>query len=194
MPYKDPEKRKAYAKEYRQNNTQKLRKLSDEWRKENEEKVKESNRKAGRAYYNRNRERLVKEAGIRNSTKEWIAYRKAWYESNREVILEKAKKRWREDESLRKRRIAYQASRRVALREVITEIKENLGCCNCEENDPRCLDFHHRNPLEKTNGISRMVNCHMSLDTILEELEKCDVICSNCHRKLHFGEGRNQYA
>lgn len=26
------------------------------------------------------------------------------------------------------------------------------------------------------------------LERIKEEIEKCEVLCSNCHRKLHFGD------
>lgn len=44
------------------------------------------------------------------------------------------------------------------------------------------LEFHHTNPNEKEFGISK----HMRpLDSIKEELDKCILLCANCHRELH---------
>jgi hypothetical protein len=64
---------------------------------------------------------------------------------------------------------------------------KSSGCSVCGETDIRCLDFHHKNPEEKKFSISggsvwRKVEC------ILEEIDKCSIICANCHRKLHYGE------
>ncbi len=60
------------------------------------------------------------------------------------------------------------------------------GACNeCKLKDD-CLDvycFHHRNPSEKSFNISskRM----STFERIKKELDKCDLLCSNCHRKEH---------
>lgn len=67
----------------------------------------------------------------------------------------------------------------------IVEIKSRSGCVTCGERDHRCLVFHHRNPAEKKfqvqwNAWSRT---RKSRD---EELAKCDVMCANCHHKLHY--------
>lgn len=47
--------------------------------------------------------------------------------------------------------------------------------------------FHHRNPKEKTFllGLSRMGK---AWKTILNEFKKCDVVCANCHSKIHASE------
>ena len=50
-------------------------------------------------------------------------------------------------------------------------------------NNYSCLDFHHRNPSEKEYAWNDMIN--LSDEQILEELEKCDVLCKNCHAELH---------
>ena len=53
-------------------------------------------------------------------------------------------------------------------------------CCKCDyNNNYSCLDFHHRNPSEKEYAWNDMIN--LSDEQILEELEKCDVLCKNCH-------------
>lgn len=60
----------------------------------------------------------------------------------------------------------------------------NHSCEKCGESDPIVLDFHHYNN-DKKYSISKMIiNCK-SLDSILEEINKCSVLCSNCHRREH---------
>lgn len=46
------------------------------------------------------------------------------------------------------------------------------------------LEFHHRDSTEKDFGIAR--RWYKGLDDILKkELDKCDLLCSNCHREVH---------
>lgn len=75
--------------------------------------------------------------------------------------------------------------RRHGMREFIRELKGNGPCldCDCElEWPPFVLDYHHRNPSEKVGSIRKMIAENRSKEMILGEIEKCDLICSNCHR------------
>jgi len=45
------------------------------------------------------------------------------------------------------------------------------------------LDFHHINPEEKKFNIS--TNCTLSWKKVKKELDKCILICKNCHGELH---------
>lgn len=45
------------------------------------------------------------------------------------------------------------------------------------------LCFHHVNPFEKENNISRL----RSWKRVEEELNKCVLLCNNCHSELHQG-------
>ena len=65
------------------------------------------------------------------------------------------------------------------------EYKSFLKCSICPEDDPVCLEFHHRDPGGKDIELSRAVRNGWSKERILREAAKCDVICSNCHKKLH---------
>lgn len=67
-------------------------------------------------------------------------------------------------------------------------LKLEKGCIKCGYNEHHAaLDFHHRNgKTDKVMNISRL--CNYSWKKVLEEIEKCDVICSNCHRILTFGD------
>lgn len=61
---------------------------------------------------------------------------------------------------------------------------------DCGLDDFRVLDFHHRNPLEKSFEISTKATGGWGIKTLLKEIEKCDVLCANCHR-IHTYEERN---
>ena len=46
------------------------------------------------------------------------------------------------------------------------------------------LEFHHINPEEKSYGLASMGTCHQ-LETDLQEIQKCILVCANCHREIH---------
>lgn len=46
------------------------------------------------------------------------------------------------------------------------------------------LEFHHRNPLDKLFAISHPHT--RSWEKIKAEVEKCDLLCSNCHQEVEF--------
>lgn len=48
----------------------------------------------------------------------------------------------------------------------------------------QALELHHLNPEEKELSIS---NYSLGWDKIVKELEKCILVCSNCHREIHYG-------
>jgi hypothetical protein len=63
---------------------------------------------------------------------------------------------------------------------------EYLGgfCQKCGyDRCPDALEFHHRNPKEKDFHISN--GNYRRWDRIQAELDKCDLLCANCHREYH---------
>lgn len=72
------------------------------------------------------------------------------------------------------------------------DYKSKLKCVKCGEDHPACLDFHHKNPNEKDFNISINIGSTYSINKILNEIEKCDVLCANCHRKLHYTIRNNE--
>ena len=66
------------------------------------------------------------------------------------------------------------------------EYKKSLSCAACGEATSCCLEFHHRNPAQKDGNIARMATMR-SLTALQEEIAKCIVYCSNCHKKYHAG-------
>lgn len=49
------------------------------------------------------------------------------------------------------------------------------------------LVFHHRDPVQKDPDWLKMRN--WKFEKIKAELDKCDLICSNCHGEIHWGRG-----
>lgn len=49
---------------------------------------------------------------------------------------------------------------------------------------PAIFDFHHKNPDEKDFSIGHVKALKFS-DTIKAELDKCSLLCANCHRLEH---------
>jgi hypothetical protein len=85
----------------------------------------------------------------------------------------------------REERIARKDRRRAELRRWLHELKrDEFECAECDESRPPALDFHH--PGEKDLGVARMVQRGYSKESIRQELERCEVLCANCHRVLHY--------
>jgi len=58
--------------------------------------------------------------------------------------------------------------------------------CNYTNNIFAPFDWHHIEPKNKKYEISRMVR-HTKVK-LFEELDKCILLCSNCHRLVHYEE------
>lgn len=64
------------------------------------------------------------------------------------------------------------------------------SCIRCGYN--KCLgalEFHHRDPSKKDFGIANFRGSKLT-NTITNELDKCDLLCSNCHREEHWNKLR----
>ena len=72
--------------------------------------------------------------------------------------------------------------RRTEIRLMIAKIKEKSGCIDCKIKYPYyVLDFDHVSG-NKIENVGQMVYWH-STEDILKEIEKCEVVCANCHRE-----------
>lgn len=47
------------------------------------------------------------------------------------------------------------------------------------------LEFHHRVPSEKTMSLDSRSLSNSSMERILKEVDKCQLLCANCHREVH---------
>lgn len=81
-------------------------------------------------------------------------------------------------------------ARRIERRTKILTLLCQKGCIDCGIHDPIVLDFDH--VMGKTSGIARMVGNHAPWSRIEKEITKCEIRCSNCHRRKTAKE-RNYY-
>lgn len=56
-------------------------------------------------------------------------------------------------------------------------------CVDCGETDIRCLEFDHEEPAKKRAEVTRLLMNAGAWRTVLAEIAKCSVRCSNCHRR-----------
>ena len=80
---------------------------------------------------------------------------------------------------------------RKDLRQWLLELKSSLKCTRCGFAHPAVIDFHHRDPTQKDFILAACRS--KSRKKIMEEIAKCDPLCANCHRILHFMEKHPEY-
>jgi len=61
-------------------------------------------------------------------------------------------------------------------------------CCICGFNQfTEALEFHHLDPETKESTLSNLMANGRSWNKLCEELQKCILVCANCHRGIHAG-------
>jgi len=69
----------------------------------------------------------------------------------------------------------------------LQSFKLMVGCGKCGYNkSARALDFHHQDPRSKSFNIAQRPFAPMK--ELLAEMNKCVVICRNCHAEEHDSE------
>lgn len=129
-------------------------------------------------------------------------YARQWYRKNSEKVIAYQKKRYKirratepgyknyrndtrrayckkyyannENDRNRHRKI-YESKK-----EILNELKSK-PCTDCKiQYPPYVMEFDHRNPKTKLFPISRVG--FYSIEKLKIELEKCDLVCANCHK------------
>lgn len=96
------------------------------------------------------------------------SYNKGWYEKNKTNHVQQVG-----------------GNNRRYRREIINKLNDlkSRPCSDCGKVfHPCAMDFDHRDPSLKIGNISRMKGRANSLDRILQEAAKCDLVCAVCHR------------
>lgn len=83
----------------------------------------------------------------------------------------------------KKCRTANVHKRRLKFKSLCVEYKG--GCCELCGYDKYqgALEFHHLDPKEKDFQLSKT----LSWDKAKTEMDKCIMLCANCHREVHAG-------
>jgi hypothetical protein len=80
-------------------------------------------------------------------------------------------------------------TQRTRVRKIAAEhkdLKKGKICSICGFSDHRALQYHHRDPKTKKFNVSDAIRLGYGMDSILAEIEKCDILCANCHSILHY--------
>lgn len=83
---------------------------------------------------------------------------------------------------------AYMKQKYQEKKNIIQELKSKCACAKCGDTRGYVLDYHHLNPKQKDNTVARLTSNNSNLDKTFEEIEKCIVLCANCHREFHYFE------
>lgn len=80
----------------------------------------------------------------------------------------------------------YTNTRRYKIKSKMIEYKGGK-CQKCDEGelDISCYDFHHLDPTKKEFNLSALNSAKINWGKVKEELDKCLLLCSNCHRSEH---------
>lgn len=94
------------------------------------------------------------------------SYQKKWYTDNKDNVIHKMKEN--------------KKTARQKVIEFVQEYKSRQSCVDCGEDNPIVLDFDHLYDKKfKISGINRRYH---SLETVKDEIAKCEIRCANCHR------------
>ena len=112
----------------------------------------------------------------RYQSEEWKEYQRnyqrSWHQRHRAERLAR----------LRQRKAVIKAT----ASEYTQNLKSQLCCVDCGQRHPATLHFHHLHAEDKEFNIGHAVSGGISLDRIKKEIEKCIVLCANCHAIRHY--------
>lgn len=150
------EEKKEYRRKYYLEHKDMFLKSSKAWKERNKNKAREISRE----YNRRNSERIKK-----------------WVEEHREERLETYRRHYQ------KHKLDRQLNKVAAIQ------YKGSKCIHCgipyNGENGSIFDFHHIDPSVKDTEISKILNSPKLTEAIKAELDKCVLVCSNCHRLIH---------
>jgi len=126
---------------------------------------------------------------------------KQWRIKNRYILARKQKMHRSKPEikeQIKKRSKIYRDNHQIEIKQrrkqnkikikiILKELKTN-GCSICGyNNNHSVLEFHHVNPNDKKFQIAHGIRNHTN-ERVAEELNKCILMCANCHKEIEFKE------
>jgi len=129
-------------------------------------------------------EKMVKGMTKKDYNKKWS---KQNYEKNKDREIARTKK-WHEEnkEHMEKWHKQYRKEQKPIISKILNNLKFN-GCAICGYN--KCcqsLEFHHVNPKNKKFEINFCGISGRKNEYIADELNKCILLCSNCHQEIEW--------
>lgn len=178
-----------YNKYYYQKNKDILLANAKEYYSAHKEECKARTKKSRKKYYVENRDKILKrqKESLYNN-KDRLARRREYESKYRETNKDMIKIKYEENKAKHNK---FDRERKRTRREMASNIQMYYGCRNpgcswTSEFHPSHLDFHHFNPDDKHERVSYMLN--YSIEKLAKEINKCIVLCRNCHQLFHVGK------
>lgn len=120
-----------------------------------------------------------------------LAAQRRYREANRDKINARQRERMKDPKNKEKQRDSikewrknnpgYLGPTRQALVDYVESVKQN-PCMDCGGTFPtECMDLDHVRG-EKIDNVSTLLARTASMEEVVAEVEKCDLVCANCHR------------
>ena len=98
-------------------------------------------------------------------------HQRTWYQANKQKKSEQVAR--------------YNVGFEKRNREYVDALKLITPCADCGNSyPPVCMDYHHLGGKKRT--VASMIRKN-SIKVIQEEIDKCVLLCANCHRLRHYG-------
>ena len=109
-------------------------------------------------------------------------------QSTCKVCLRKHNKKWYANNKRkhRKKSDVY----RNKTRDYFRDLKSKTPCTDCGVSYPYyVMDYDHLDSTTKVANISTMCASGLSIESVKEEADKCELVCSNCHKARTHNRG-----
>tara|TARA_B110000967_G_C18350699_1_gene301099 strand:- start:29 stop:421 length:393 start_codon:yes stop_codon:yes gene_type:complete len=73
----------------------------------------------------------------------------------------------------------------------VHDYRKSNKCSKCEEDRWYLLEFHHIDPSTKFRNVCDMADQAYAISRVQEEIDKCALVCRNCHMEFHHLERQN---
>lgn len=91
------------------------------------------------------------------------------YKAHTQYYIAKAKKR---NALIKQRMFKY-----------VSSFLQTHPCVDCGETDILVLQFDHKDRASKSYDVSHILRRMLAHETLVKEIQKCEVRCANCHRR-----------
>lgn len=85
-------------------------------------------------------------------------------------------------ESRRQKQYEFKKKNLAIIRKELWKLLSSSFCIDCGIQDPVAFEFDHIEDNKKYNVGAMMSNGSYSWDAIRKEIDKCEIVCANCHR------------
>lgn len=107
-------------------------------------------------------------------------YGRLWYEKNRVKVIARIRE--------------LERQRTIENRAWIVQLKESTPCAECGKFYRSCvMQFDHLGN-DKIDTVSAMVGQGSSRKRIQKEIDKCELVCANCHAERTHVRGHAEHA